>query len=103
MAIEITTIIGALAAVASTTSFVPQAVKIIRTRDTDSISTGMYSVTVAGFILWTSYGVLLGAWPLYVSNGLSLLLSAFILTMKLLPPSSKEKVAAAVEPVVGAK
>lgn len=95
------TIIGGIAAVASTTSFLPQAIKIIRTRDTESISTGMYTVTVMGFILWTTYGVLLKAWPLYVSNGVSLILSAFILMMKLLPRRSKEKVAEAVEPLVG--
>ncbi len=102
MIFAIATVVGAAAAVASTSSFIPQAVKIIRTRDTGSISTGMYAVTVTGFILWTSYGLLLGAWPLYVSNGVSLILSAFILTMKLLPPASKEKVAEAAEPIVGA-
>jgi MtN3 and saliva related transmembrane protein len=97
----IATIIGALAAIASTSSFVPQAIKIVRSRDTRSISTGMYAVTVTGFALWTSYGVLLGAWPLIASNGLSLVLSAFILVMKLLPRPAKEKVAQTVEPVIG--
>jgi MtN3 and saliva related transmembrane protein len=103
MASDTATVIGGIAAVASTVSFLPQAVKIIRTRDTSSISTGMYLVTVAGFTLWTGYGVLLGAWPVIASNSICLVLSAFILAMKLLPRTEKEKIADALEPVTGAK
>ena len=98
---DIATVVGAIAAIASTVSFLPQAVKIIRTRDTRSISAGMYAITVTGFALWTSYGALQGAWPLIASNGICLILSAFILAMKLMPRDRKEAVAAALEPVVG--
>ena len=98
---DIATLIGTAAAVASTSSFVPQAVKIIRTRDTKSISIWMYAITVAGFALWTSYGAMKGAWPLIGSNGICLVLSGFIFVMKLLPPAEKEAVASALEPVVG--
>jgi MtN3 and saliva related transmembrane protein len=91
------TVVGGVAAVLSTVSFVPQATKIIRSRDTSGISTGMYLVTVAGFTLWTTYGVMQSAWPLIASNGICLILSAFILTMKLLPQREKEKVANAVD------
>ena len=101
MPLAVATAVGAVAAIASTTSFVPQAIKIIRTRDTSSISAGMYAITVTGFALWTTYGVLLLAWPLIVANGVSLMLSAFILTMKLLPRAQKVKVAETMEPVLG--
>ena len=94
----IVTIIGTLAAICSTISFVPQAWKIIQTRETKDISTGMYLFTVTGFAAWTTYGILLGQWPLIAANSICLLLSAFILTMKLLPRSKKEKVADAIEP-----
>lgn len=95
---DIATLIGGLAAVLSTTSFMPQALKIIKTRDTKGISAGMYIVTVLGFVSWTTYGVLLGKWPIMASNGICLLLSAFILAMKLLPQREKEKVADTVDP-----
>jgi MtN3 and saliva related transmembrane protein len=95
--IEYANIVGGIAAVLSTVSFVPQAAKIIRSRDTSSISTGMYAVTVAGFTLWTAYGAMQTAWPLIASNSICLILSAFILTMKLLPQRQKEKVADAVD------
>jgi MtN3 and saliva related transmembrane protein len=84
--------IGAAAALASTVSFTPQAWRIIRTADTHAISTGMYVITVTGFALWTAYGWRLGQWPLMVSNTICLLLSGFILAMKLLPRGKKEAV-----------
>lgn len=91
-------IVGALATLCSVTSFLPQAWKVIRTRDTSSISTGMYVVTVVGFSLWLGYGVLLGQWPLIVTNGVCLAVSAFILGMKVLPRPRKEEVAEALDP-----
>ncbi len=95
-------IVGGLATLASVTSFAPQAWKVIRTRDTASISTAMYAVTVVGFSLWLAYGLLLGQWPLIVTNGVCLGLSGFILVMKLLPRRKKEAVADALAAPVGA-
>jgi MtN3 and saliva related transmembrane protein len=92
------TIVGALATICSTTSFVPQAWKVIRTRDTSAISKGMYAITVTGFAFWLVYGLLLGQWPLIVTNGICLALSAFILAMKLLPRPQKEAVADTLDP-----
>ncbi len=94
----IATIIGAFAAVASSVSFAPQAWKIIKTRETKDISTGMYIVTVLGFILWTAYGIMLGKWPIIAANSFCLSLSGFILMMKLLPRRKKEAVASALDP-----
>ena len=95
------TLVGGLATLCSTTSFVPQAWKVIRTRDTASISRRMYVITVIGFSLWLTYGLLLGQWPLILTNGICLALSAFILVMKLLPRHQKEKVAEALDPAAG--
>ena len=91
-------ILGSLAAVASTVSFAPQAFQIIKTRQTKDISLGMYAITVTAFALWCAYGVLLGQWPLIASNSICLLLSGFILVMKLLPRRAKDKVADGVMP-----
>ena len=92
------TVIGALAAIASTASFTPQAWKIVKSRRTHDISVGMYILTVSGFSLWLAYGILKGAWPLIVSNGICLCFAAFILAMKLLPRQEKEKVADLIDP-----
>lgn len=98
MAIAFSTILGAIAAITSTASFGPQAWKVIKTRQTKDISTGMYSLTVFGFALWSAYGFMLRQWPLIASNSICLLLSLFILTMKLLPTSGKEAVADTLDP-----
>jgi MtN3 and saliva related transmembrane protein len=90
----VVTILGYLAAIASMTSFVPQAWKIIRSRETKDISAGMYLLTVSAFALWLAYGMLQRQWPLVVSNGVCFALSAFILAMTLLPKRQKEEVAA---------
>ncbi|WP_377848631.1 SemiSWEET family sugar transporter [Bosea sp. UC22_33] len=89
---------GTLAALCSTISFVPQAWRIVRTRDTKAISPLTYSLTVTGFALWTAYGLGLGEWPLIVTNSICFVLSAFILIMTLLPRPKKEAVAETIDP-----
>jgi MtN3 and saliva related transmembrane protein len=98
---ETATLVGYLAALCSMISFTPQAWKIIRTRDTSSISRGMYVVTVAGFSLWLVFGVMKGEWPITIANGVCLVLSAFILLMTVLPRQLKDRVAAALDPSSG--
>lgn len=89
---------GTLATLCSTIGFLPQARWIVRTRDTEAISPLTYSLTVAGFALWTAYGIGLGEWPLIVTNSICFVLSAFILMMTLLPRAKKEAVADKVDP-----
>ena len=89
---------GWLATLCSTASFVPQAWKVIRTRETKDISAWMYAITVAGFACWTTYGAMLGQGPIIVTNSLCFALSGFILLMKLLPQREKEAVADALDP-----
>lgn len=76
-------LIGYLAAVLTTVSFVPQAWHTFRTRDVRGISLGMYSVFAVGVALWLVYGLLLAAWPIVVANGVTLALAVTILVMKL--------------------
>jgi MtN3 and saliva related transmembrane protein len=75
--------IGYLAATLTTLSFAPQAWLTFRTRDVSGISLGMYGAFVSGVALWLAYGLMLGAWPLIVANGVTLTLSGSILLMKL--------------------
>lgn len=91
-------ICGTVAALCSVISFVPQAWRIVKSRDTSSISPATYNLTVTGFALWTAYGVGLWQWPLILTNSICLVLSAFILFMTLLPQSKKEAAADAIDP-----
>lgn len=76
-------LVGYSAAVLTTGSFVPQVWHTFQTRDVSGISLGMYSVFVAGSVLWLSYGLLLDAWPVVIANGVTLALVLAILVMKL--------------------
>ncbi|CAN5528274.1 hypothetical protein BH10PSE5_BH10PSE5_05120 [soil metagenome] len=75
-------LVGTLAALCSMSSFIPQIAKIWREKDAASVSLRMYVVTVTGFVLWITYGVLIGSWPVTSSNGVCLVLSGLILMLK---------------------
>jgi len=81
-------------------SFIPQAMKIIRERDASSVSLRMYIVTVIGFVLWSTYGVLLKSWPLIGSNIVSLAISGLILALKIRYPDGPSGTKTAAEPTV---
>ena len=83
MSTATTDIIGMVAAVLTTISFVPQVWHSFKTRDVSGISLPMYSLFTVGIALWLAYGILLGAWPLIVANGITLSLASAILGMKL--------------------
>ena len=74
---------GYVAAVMTTLAFVPQALKTIRSKDTRSISLGMYVVFTVGIGFWLAYGIVLGSMPMILSNIVTFVLSATILAMKL--------------------
>jgi MtN3 and saliva related transmembrane protein len=76
-------LIGTLAAILTTLSFLPQALHTFRTKDVTGISLGMYSAFTSGVALWLVYGLLLGAWPIVIANFVTLALASAILVMKL--------------------
>ena len=75
-------IVGSLAAVLTTVSFLPQAWHSFKTKDVSGVSLGMYSVFTVGVALWLVYGLLLRAWPIVVANVITLALAVAILGMK---------------------
>jgi len=74
--------VGTAAGLFSMASFVPQLIKIVRERRAEGVSLRTYLITVTGFVLWITYGVLLGSWPVAVSNSVNVLLSGAILILK---------------------
>ena len=79
----ITILIGYAATVLSILNQFPQAIKVIRTRDTHSISLAMYCIVEAAITLWLVYGILLKDGPLIVANALSLIPITYIFIIKL--------------------
>jgi MtN3 and saliva related transmembrane protein len=76
-------LLGYTAAVLTSSAFVPQAIKTIRSQDTRAISLWMYLVFTAGVAFWLAYGVALRSWPIILANAVTTLLAATILTLKL--------------------
>lgn len=74
-------LVGAVAATLTTSAFFPQAVKTIRTRDTSGLSLTMYALLLSGVTLWLTYGVIIGSWPLIVSNAIVLVPQGVVMTM----------------------
>jgi MtN3 and saliva related transmembrane protein len=75
--------IGLLAATCTTLAFLPQVRQIWKTRSVADISLGMYLVFSSGVALWLAYGLLIRSAPLLLANGITLLLTAAVLCMKL--------------------
>jgi MtN3 and saliva related transmembrane protein len=78
-----TEIIGAVAATLTTIAFVPQAHKVLVSRDTHSLSLGMYVIFTAGVVMWGVYGYLRADWVIVVANAIVAVLCIAILVMKL--------------------
>jgi MtN3 and saliva related transmembrane protein len=76
-------LIGAVAGALTTTAFIPQVWRIWRTRSARDLSLPMYVIFTSGVALWFLYGLSLGALPIIVGNGITLLLAATVLAMKL--------------------
>lgn len=75
--------IGSIAAMLTTTAFIPQAWKVWRTRHTHDISLGMYAIFTSGVTMWLVYGWLLGSWPIIIANCITFLLAGAVLIMKI--------------------
>ena len=75
--------IGALGAVLTTICWLPQAIQIMRERDTRAISLTATAGFTGGMALWLIYGIALADWPLIGSSVITLALMLVILAMKL--------------------
>lgn len=62
---------------------IPQAIKIIRTKDTKSVSAVTYSLLLAGLVLWVIYGFMRNDLPVILCNSFSALFCATVLFLKL--------------------
>lgn len=76
-------LVGMTGAVLTTVCWLPQAVKIIRDKDTRAISLVATSALTLGIAFWLVYGVARADWPLITANAVSLALMLVILALKL--------------------
>jgi len=76
-------ILGVVAGTLCTLSFVPQVVKIAKNKNARDISLITFLMFSGGVAVWLWYGIVLGEWPLIISNTITLFLALVILAMKI--------------------
>lgn len=88
---ELDTVIGTLAAICTTASYVPQLTKCWRTGSASDLSLRMFAILATGKALWIVYGILKLDWLIVASNSVSLTLLLGILFFKLREPGKLPK------------
>ena len=76
-------LIGIAGAALTTLCWLPQALKVVREKDTRALSLAGTAAFTLGIVLWLIYGLAIGDWPLIGSNAVTLALMLPILAMKL--------------------
>lgn len=76
-------IIGYAASLAMVCGYLPQAISTIRTRQTDGIATPTFLALGAGSVLFVIQGLMLGNWPLVLTNAITTVCSAIIFGIKI--------------------
>ena len=75
-------IVGIIAAVCTTSGFIPQIIRGMRTKRLDDISPAMYALLILGLALWLSYGIYLEDKIIIVANAVALAFSVFIVFLR---------------------
>lgn len=79
---DITAVIGSIAATLTTGSFGFQVLKILKTKQTQDISWMMYLILLVGVSLWLIYGIALNALPIIIANAVTLIFVIAVLILK---------------------
>ena len=77
-----TNILGLAAGFFTSTSLLPQIIKIVKTKRIRDIFLYTYLVLAIGISFWVVYGILIGGMPLIVTNSVTLGLCLLVITMK---------------------
>lgn len=78
-----TELLGLIAGLFTTAAFVPQVVKIWKSRHAKDISLAMFAIFSTGVALWIVYGFTIGSLPVILSNSITFALALAILALKL--------------------
>ena len=76
-------IIGYVAAILTIAAYIPQTIKVLREKNTKSLSLGMYLMISSGIAMWLIYGIIIESPSLILANAITLVMSLFILIMKI--------------------
>ena len=75
-------IIGIAAGVLTSTSMIPQLVKLVKEKKADAISPVMLIVLISGLSMWTVYGVMKNDWPIILTNVFAWIVNVVLLILR---------------------
>ncbi len=75
-------IVGIIAAIGTTSGFIPQIIRAMRTKRLDDVSPVMYMLLIFGLSMWLSYGIHLKDMIIISANAVGLIFSIFILFLR---------------------
>jgi len=85
-------ITGLAAALFTTVSNLPQAYKIIKTKETKAVSVWSNLVLLVGLIVWVVYGFMRDDWPVIIANAISAIITAIVIFLKLTSKQTLENI-----------
>lgn len=74
-------IAGFVAGILTTSAFLPQLIKIIKSRHTKDLSILTYVIFCSGIVIWIFYGIALKSLPIIIFNVITLLLNLIIIAL----------------------
>jgi MtN3 and saliva related transmembrane protein len=77
------TLLGLMAGTLTTFAFVPQVIKVIKTKSTKDISLWMFIIFCTGVFSWLVYGIFIHDLPVVAANFVTFILALIILIYKL--------------------
>jgi MtN3 and saliva related transmembrane protein len=75
-------IVGIIAAVCTTSGFIPQIIRGLRTKRLDDVSPVMCILLIFGLSMWLSYGIHIEDMIIIVANAFGVLFSMIIITLR---------------------
>ena len=75
--------IGIVAAILTTSAFIPQVYKIYKEKKAQGVSLTMYLIMFIGVLLWLVYGILIGSIAIIIANSVTAILQLFVIIFKL--------------------
>ena len=77
------TFLGYIAGALTTLAFLPQLIKVVKSKSTKDISLLMFVVICTGISLWLIYGILIDSLPIILANMVTLIIAGAILLLKI--------------------
>ena len=78
-----TELLGLIAGLFTTIAFVPQVVKIWKSKQAQDVSFAMFAIFSTGVALWIVYGFIIGSLPVILANSVTFALALAVIILKL--------------------